>query len=257
MRKTSLNACFRMASVALLASVLLAGEVVQASKTEVPRSSPSYSAGWVCLPPSAGGGATNSITISALPTVLGTHGSEVATPQEAIKQFGYDPANVRRTFSLEKTTFLLGEPLLVKFSVELHGDGKWDISDWDFYNNRDETFIIIMRGKDGRWVPDRYPPSKFGYNLGGFQPGGTFDRSTPEIHWLPVQQYCGITDVGEYELFCMKWNTRLRRQKSYPVSPLLAELPPDLVAEVRNRPIVNIDGVTDYAHFKISIGQGG
>ena len=187
MRKTSLNACFRTASVALLASVLLAGEIVQAGKSEVPRPFPSYSAGWVCLPPSAGEGATDSVTQSALPTAIDKEGNETAKPADAIKLFGYDPANVRRDFSMEKTTFLLGEPLLVMFSMELHGKGKWDTGDFLARNNRDETFIILMGDKKGWWVPDRYPP-KTSYSLGGPHSVETFDRNKPEVHWLPVQQ---------------------------------------------------------------------
>jgi hypothetical protein len=49
---------------------------------------------------------------------------------------------------VEKIAFLLGEPILVRFAVELAGEGKWNIDDWFYYNNRDETFIMLLRDEN-------------------------------------------------------------------------------------------------------------
>ncbi len=113
---------------------------------------------------------------------------------------------------------------MVKFGIELEGGGEWRRDEWLYHDNRDETFIIVMRGKDGRWVPDRYSP-KAAYHLGGVSTFGTFDRNTPEIHWLPVQQYCAIANVGDYELFCMKWDTRCKQRRTLPRFSLAGEDP--------------------------------
>jgi len=245
----------RETSAAVVATVVSIGAAAQVGKPALPRQPPAYYAGWVCLPARAGEGTTNGLTVSALPTSIGKKGSEIAKPGDAAELLGYDPTDVRRAFSLENTTFLLGEPLLVKFGIALEGGGKWRRDDWLYHNNRDETFIIVMRGKDGRWVPDRYAP-KAVYHLGGVGEFETFDRNTPEIHWLLVQQYCAITNVGEYELFCMKWDTRCKRQEHYPVSPLRAKIPPDLIAEISTHPIVDVDSITDYARFNVSVVSG-
>jgi hypothetical protein len=200
-------------------------------------------------------GNTKVFTISSIPTAIGQSPTTVTNAGQATHALGYNPAHVRRTFSLNKTEFLLGEPILVGYSVKLDGTGKWDRDDWLYHNNRDETFIILMRGQDGRWVPDRYHRESF-YLLGGEIASETFDQNNPENHWLPVQHYCAVTNVGKYELFCMRWNTLCRQVEHYPVSPLRTRISGDIIAEVDSRPIVKSAFVTDYAHFQISIESG-
>ena len=251
----SIFSCRRATSAAAFAAVVAISAAAQGDKPALPRQAPSYTSGWVELSPEVSKESAHG-TVSALPTSIGKTDSEIATPERAAKLLGYNPGDIQREFSLEKTTFLLGEPLLVKFGIELQGDGKWHRDDWIYNNNRDETFIIVMRDKNGRWVPDRYPLRDL-YTLGGMIASETFDRNSPEIHWLPAQQYCAIAKVGEYELYCMKWDTRCEHQnKDYPVSPLRAKIPPDVIAEIKRRPIVRVDGITDYAHFRVSIVNG-
>ncbi len=170
-------------------------------------------------------------------------------------QLGYDVRELRRTFDVEQKRFLLGEPILVRFAIELSGDGAWTIDDWFYYNNRDETFLMLLRDSDGNWVSDRYRPRDF-YSGGGTMLRQWFSRENPEIHWLPVQQYSAVTDTGRYDLYCIKWNTSCARRDGFPSSPLLGMIPEEVIGQVDKHWFADSNFITDYAHTSITIDRG-
>ncbi|MBT5018276.1 hypothetical protein OAF98_03925 [Planctomicrobium sp.] len=167
----------------------------------------------------------------------------------------YDIRNLRRSFDIVKRNYLLGEPILVRFAIELDGEGAWARNDWSYHNNRDETFVFLMRDSDGNWVSNRYHPVQFYYS-GGTIAHVVYSRENPEIHRLALQQYCAITQPGDYELFCIRVSQRVHRSQNFPVSPLLELIPKEAVIEASKYPFVNVEYVKDFARFSITVKQG-
>jgi len=102
-----------------------------------------------------------------------------------------DPDHVRRQFRMEKTRFLLGEPILVEFKIGVDGPGGWENWRWGFVDGRDVDFAFLLRHDDGTWVPDRYKPRLFSGG-GAFRPYDV-SRESSDVYWLVLQQYCAIT----------------------------------------------------------------
>ncbi len=205
--------------------------------------------GWVSLSATSQGVET----ISALPVAVPHRFWSKIDPDQGIEWSEQNLQLFRRTFSMDQTTFLLGEPILVRFQIEFSGDGEWEIDDWCYTNNRDGTFLILMRDEHGNWLPDRYDPiSRLG---GGHGPNGVFSSQVPEIHYLPVQQYRAVIEPGQYEIFCMKQRTDIGWNDNYPPSPLSKEIPRDVLKEVKKRNFAGANSVTDFAKFKIHIKQ--
>jgi hypothetical protein len=116
-----------------------------------------------------------------------------------------DPGNLRRTFRLEKEKFLLGEPILVEFRVELEGPGKWQEFIGGNYRarGRDDNFLFIMRHEDKTWVRDPYlhvDTSMLGGRIGSCE----VRRDKPLSYWFPVQRWCAVDKPGRYELYCLQ-----------------------------------------------------
>ncbi|TWU14368.1 hypothetical protein CA54_32130 [Symmachiella macrocystis] len=214
------------------------------AKTESPQKR-----GWVSLSATSQGVET----ISALPVAVPHRFWSKIDPDQGIEWSEQNLRLFRRTFSMDQTTFLLGEPILVRFQIEFSGDGEWEIDDWFYVNNRDETFIILMRDEHGNWLPDRFDLiRRLG---GGHGPDGVFSSQVPEIHYLPVQQYCAVTEPGQYEIFCMKQSMHVGWDNQYPPSPLAKKMPPDVLKELKQRNYGGANSVTDFAKFKIHIKQ--
>lgn len=118
--------------------------------------------------------------------------------------FNCNPMDVRRAFRLEKREFLLGEPLLVEFRVELDGPGEWAEPIGGNYRarGRDDNFLFLMRHEDGTWVRDPYAP--INAYMGGLSSSYQVKGGKPLSYWLPVQRWCAINRPGTYELYCFQ-----------------------------------------------------
>lgn len=130
---------------------------------------------------------------------------------KSMPEFDCDPADLRRSFRLEKGEFLLGEPILVEYRIELHGEGSWTEGRGGNYRSRgrDDNFYFLLRRNDGTWVDEVHPNlGGFGGGLGG---GNRVDKENPSSDWQAVQRWAAITEPGDYELFCfyrpMGWHT--------------------------------------------------
>src|SRR4051812_5839607 len=115
---------------------------------------------------------------------------------------GCDPARLRRTFRLEASEVLLGEPVLVEFRIQLDGPGRWEepFGGSSRGLGREGRMFFLMRHRDGTWVPDIYEGhdvSSFG-GMGGF---ATVKRGEPRSNWYAVQQWCAIDRPGVYDLY--------------------------------------------------------
>jgi hypothetical protein len=112
------------------------------------------------------------------------------------------PADLRMAFRLEKKEFLLGEPILVEFRVELDGPGHyaWSLGG-DSTLGRDNTFLFILRNEDGAIVPDPYQKPEF--NRGGLGSMPDVKQGAAVSSWLAIQRWCAIDRPGTYDLYCI------------------------------------------------------
>lgn len=122
-----------------------------------------------------------------------------------------DPARLRRTFRLETSDVLLGEPVLVEFRIELDGPGQWDEEIGGNYRGlgRDGNFFFLMRHRDGEWVPDIFEGHVMS-SFGGIGGAYSAKRGEPQSHWLAVQQWCAIDRPGVYDLYAFHWGGATR-----------------------------------------------
>lgn len=118
--------------------------------------------------------------------------------------FGCDPADLHRAFRIEKNEFLLGEPILVEFSVRLDGPGQWNEPIGGNYRarGRDDNFLFVMKHEDGTWVRDPYAP--INAYMGGIASTYEVKADEPRAYWFAVQRWCAIDRPGTYELYCLQ-----------------------------------------------------
>lgn len=211
----------------------------ESEKREQVRVDSHIRAEWTELPPSVGKpeGGEQTMTLSAL-RILRAIDPKTEKPYDKTRDiFGCDPADLRRTFRLEKNEFLLGEPILVEFRIELDGPGEWDERIGGNYRarGRDDNFFFLMRHEDGTWVRDRYPP-KQGYIGGGISSLHELKQNQLISYWHPVQRWCAVDRPGKYDLYCFQvahGHTVVGRRQA-----LIAALPD----KVKKDHFVNADG---------------
>lgn len=121
---------------------------------------------------------------------------------------GTSPATTRRGFVLERSEWLLGEPLVVEFRVEVEGPGIWKELVGGNYraHGRDENFMFVLLRADGTVVPDIYAHTSGAHMVGGIAGIHEVTADAPLSYWLPVQRYSAITEPGTYELYCLGYS---------------------------------------------------
>jgi hypothetical protein len=141
------------------------------------------------------------------------------------------PADLRIRFRLDKREFLLGEPILVEFSVELDGPGhySWNIGGNYRARGRDDNFKFIMRGSDGSTVPDPYGTED--YFFGGLSGVHDVNYGSPVSQWFAVQRWCVIDQPGTYDLYCST-SSGHRQRPTGEVKARAAALPEEYRREV-------------------------
>ena len=174
------------------------------------------------------------------------------------------PPDVRMQFGLEKTTFLLGEPILARLSVTVRGEGAW--REWSGGNyrarGRDGNFLFLMQRSDGSFLPDTY--GKVRFYRGGRIRRTDITEGKPLALWACVQRWCPIDAPGDYALHAFYsldggevFGARPEGLEWGPleVSPLSTALDP----AVRKRVLANhwhLDGLGCYARIPIVIRPG-
>jgi hypothetical protein len=68
-------------------------------------------------------------------------------PVNRLEQLSCKIEDIRTSFHLEKTEFLLGEPILVEYRLALQGPGEWKLLYGGNYRarGRDDNFLFLMR----------------------------------------------------------------------------------------------------------------
>ncbi len=125
-------------------------------------------------------------------------------------QLECDPADVVSGFALEKREFLLGEPILVNYSLALNGPGEWPWTSGGSFDGsgREGGFAFVMRGEDGPWLSDFFPVPRL---ISGsvLSSARAVKKGSPASVWLAVQQWCAITKPGRYDLYCLGYRARM------------------------------------------------
>jgi hypothetical protein len=158
---------------------------------------------WIMAPPVADdSGTTHSVILSVIRAVDPQTGLPFDTSEP---ELAFDPKDLHHSFRLEKSEFLLGEPILVEHRIELNGPGQWD---WFVGGNyrargRDDNFSFVLRHADGRIVPDVYPKLEGVIMGGGLGSEREINKNKHLSYWLGLQRYSAITEPGLYDLYCM------------------------------------------------------
>lgn len=115
-----------------------------------------------------------------------------------------DVSKVKRTFQLPKTTFLLGEPIIVEYLVELNGLDEWMEETGGCYRarGRDDNFLFLLRHENGVFVRDPY--GKIEVYMGGIGGPSTVKKGEPLRRWHALQEWCNIACPGNYDVYCFK-----------------------------------------------------
>jgi hypothetical protein len=154
-------------------------------------------------------------------------------------------AKPRRTFRLESSEVLLGEPILVEFRVEMEGPGVWaePVSGSSRGMGRLGEGVFLMRHEDGSWVPDTFEGIER-MSLGGT--GGTAEvkQGQPHSRWLAVQQWCAIERPGVYQLYAFGWGP-----------DTLPKVGDSIPAEVKAKHRT-AERACDFAQFRLTVRQG-
>lgn len=188
-----------------------------------------YRVSWIMAPdvaaePPAEGRGTRSLLLSVIRAVDPNTGLPY---DNSIPKLGFAAKDLRHFFRLEKSEFVLGEPILVEHRIELNGPGEleWSVGGNYRARGRDDNFSFILRREDGLIVPDVYPKLEglvFGGGL-GWNP--TISRGQPLSYWLGLQRYAAITEPGTYDLYCFTGNKGITLGR---VEALRAALPDDI-----------------------------
>ena len=121
--------------------------------------------------------------------------------------FKCEPTDLRRSFRLDKNNFLLGEPIVVEFRIELAGPGQWtEESGGNFRRRgRDDSFLfLVKRRDDSSWLQDPYGAMTAGVG-GGLGGPRLVSKDNPSSAWNGLQRWTAIDAPGVYDLYCIQF----------------------------------------------------
>lgn len=202
--------------------------------------------GWAMTESFSGGASAVLTDVGPHPDNFRFHGLTLASPTA-----------IRRGFVLgPRREWLLGEPLVVEFRVEVTGPDVWPEYEGGNYRGlgRDDNFFFVLEPAEGERPPDPYDIDYFRNKArmaGGISSNHRLRADEPLSMWLAVQQYSAITNPGHYDLYCLRSAGFQAFQAPSPLgrSPVVAYLP-EALADVRGGLL------TDFAHFRIEIRAG-
>ena len=177
------------------------GNAVEDSQQNAHASATQYE--WIRLPSSVDApDSTAAATTYSAVCIARSVNPDTGQPYADGLPFSCAPEDVHHAFHLEKRTFLLGEPIIVKYTVSVEGSGAFIEAGGMNYRSRgrDDNFLFLLRREDGTWIPDVQPHA--GGMGGGIGAPVTIQADKPKVHWEAVQRWCAIEAPGKYELYC-------------------------------------------------------
>lgn len=196
-RKTRLfTGAFILFSVAVFSG--LAAWFFLISKPKAPHYrpvKPTYSKDWTLFEPEGrpiGDSQTTLTTLAAYPPVEGT---EYETFYPGIMDAGARKKDLRHFFSMEKTVFHSGEPILLKFRIEVDSPGEWKEIP---FNNFSDFGFLVRKDKEP-WLLDNR--RKYMWSHGMYAPR-TLSRDEPGERECNLLERFDLDEPGTYTLYC-------------------------------------------------------
>lgn len=250
---------------ALLASLLVARTAIADTKPET--GAVNLVGRWIELRTTVLGTTDVSRTHSAMYVYRGIDPASGKPIDNLVDVLGAAPEDLNRTFRLEKSTLLLGEPILLEFNVSLAGPGVWREEIYSTLQSlRYHKIFLLMRNSDGTWVRD---PEGAGYGGGS---GCIWKRDVTRrdaiSQWFGVQRWCLVEKPGEYDLFCFqlerghvesdhyKRTRRIAQVDDHDAAgnPLLKKIPDFVYKAAAGH--FDVKRISDFTHLKLRIRQG-
>lgn len=212
----------------LLAAAILSGMAAWYfvfSKPKAPHYQPVepvHSEGWTVFEPVSrviGESQTTLTTLAAYPPVEGT---EYESVFGGIQDGGARKTDLRHAFSMEKAVFHPGEPILVRFRIELDSPGEW--KEIPFNNFSD--FGFLLKKANGPWLLDKR--GKYLWSRGLVAPRKV-SRNEPTERECNLLERFDLNEPGTYALYCFFQRYNATGMWKENRSPLYAGMP----AEVR------------------------
>lgn len=173
----------------------------------------------------------------------------------------YDPSRISRTFHVEEDHVLLGEPVVVTFTLWNRGTVAMPMQIGGNYRarGRDDNFRLLLQRDDGTFAGDPYGPLQFW--MGGLMGSHSVEAGASKSLYVPLQQWCALEQAGHYTLHCLYSEPAMFPpladgakvvHREPPPSPVKARMPKALVEHLG----AACDTLTDYAAITLDVIEG-
>jgi len=156
---------------------------------------PALSEGWTVFEPVSRAIGDSQIALTTLAAYPPVDGTEYESFYPGIMDAGARREDLRHYFSMERAVFHVGEPILLKFRIEVDGPGEW--KEIPFKNFSD--FGFLLRKENGPWLLDNR--RKYRWGSGMFAPR-TLSRSEPLERECNLLERFDLNEPGVYTLYC-------------------------------------------------------
>lgn len=130
-------------------------------------------------------------------------GAPAAASEAEVAWLGEARSRVHRAFHLQRSDYLLGEPIVVELSVALRGPGVWHEHQGGNYRlrGRDDNFYFLVHCPDGTWASDPLALGD-GPEIGGLSNPAPVTSEAPYLYAHALQQWASLSMPGRHDLYC-------------------------------------------------------
>ena len=130
-------------------------------------------------------------------------GALAAASEAEVAWLGEARSRVHRAFRLQRSDYLLGEPIVVELSVALRGPGVWHEHQGGNYRlrGRDDNFCFLVHCPDGTWASDPLALGD-GPEIGGVSSAAPVTSGDPYVYAHALQQWASLSMPGRHDLYC-------------------------------------------------------
>lgn len=133
------------------------------------------------------------------------------------------PANAKITLTSDKTTYFLGENILLHYHVSNTGGPDFTISSGgDYRGTRPIRFVVIAQDENNNPVLDPYPVT---WDMGGFVVARAITPDKPWASSVQLSEYRDIQSPGTYTIHVwhdLGWNFNDKSESRRPEAKLIA-----------------------------------